>query len=257
MLKNKKLRLIVVLSITALLSLTILASPASAIIVQNSTSWFWNSDTNVSAVTAANVDGDGAQEIVTGGYYNDGTRWVAQLVVWNGATLAVENVRTWYWASETQIMSVVAGNVDADADVEIVTGGSYFDGTRWVAQLVVWNGATLAVENVRTWYWTSNTQIASVSLGNVDADADVEIVTGGSYSDNTRYNAQLVVWNGATLAVENVRTWYWTSNTYIESVSVGNVDADADVEIVTGGSYSDNTRYNAQLVVWEWCYFGG
>ena len=164
MLKNKKLRLIVVLSITALLSLTILASPSFCdLSFKILTSWFWNSDTNVSAVTAADVDGDGAQEIVTGGYYNDGTRWVAQLVVWNGATLAVENVRTWYWASDTQIMSVVAGNVDADADVEIVTGGSYFDGTRWVAQLVVWNGATLAVENVQTWYWTSNTQIASVS----------------------------------------------------------------------------------------------
>ena len=32
------------------------------------------------------------EEIVTGGYYNDGTRWVAQLVVWDAATLAVERI---------------------------------------------------------------------------------------------------------------------------------------------------------------------
>ena len=41
MLKNKKIRLIVVLSITALLSLTILASPASGLISQKQTSWYW------------------------------------------------------------------------------------------------------------------------------------------------------------------------------------------------------------------------
>jgi hypothetical protein len=251
MLKNKKLRLTVVFTITALLSLTILASPASAIVVQDSVSWFWYSDTSASSVASGDVDNDGSQEIVTGGYYNDGTRWVAQLVVWDAATLAVENVRFWYWNFDTQIMSVAIGNVDADADVEIVTGGSYFDGTRWVAQLVVWTGATLAFENVRTWYWTGDTQIASVKIANVDADADVEIVTGGSYFDGTRDNAQLVVWTGATLAFENVRTWYWTSNTYIESIAVANVDGDVETEIVTGGSYFDGTQYNAQLVVWS------
>ena len=202
------------------------------------------------SVAIGNVDADAGIEIVTGGSYFDGTRWVARLVVRTGATLAFENVQTWFWTGNTQIASVKIANVDADADVEIVTGGTYFESNRYNAQLVVWNGATLAFENVRTWFWTSNTYIESVAVGNVDADADVEIVTGGSFFDGTRDNAQLVVWNGATLAFENVRTWFWASDTYIESVAVGNVDADAGIEIVTGGSYFDNTIDNAQLVVW-------
>ena len=86
-----------------------------------------------------------------------------------------------------------------DAALEIVTGGSYFDGTRWVAQLHVWNGATLAVEEVQAWYWTSQT-LKYVLLLSVMLMAMVliEIVTGGSYNDGTRWIAQLLVWNGAT-----------------------------------------------------------
>ena len=39
-------------------------------------------------------------------------------------------------------------------------------------------------------------------------------------------------------------------NTVINSVAVGNVDGDAQTEIVTGGSFYDGTRNNAQLCVW-------
>ncbi len=249
---SKKGRLILTtLLFTAVLLSAIFVQTSTAIIAQNYTSWFFTSDTDVVSVVAADVDGDGAEEIVTGGYHNDGTRWVAQLIVWNGSTLAVEKIQGWYWTSNTQITSVVAGDVDGDGGVEIVTGGAFFDNTRWVAQLVVWNGSTLAVESVQAWYWTSNTYIDSIAVGNVDADAGAEIVTGGAFFDNTRWVAQLVVWNGSTLAVENVQAWYQVSNTDIASVVVGDVDGDTGIEIVTGGSYFDNTRYNAQLAVWN------
>jgi len=250
---SKKLiiKAIVICALIVLASTVLFAGNVSALLSQNEKHWYWISDTDAPAMVTADVDGDGGIEVVTGGYFNDGTRWIAQLAVWNGTNLGLENVKTWYWTSNTQISAIATGNVDADGAVEIVTAGAYFDGTRWIAQLAVWNGATLALENVKSWYWTSDTQISSVAIGDVTGDAVVDIVTGGTYNDGTRDIAQLVVWNGATLALENVKVWYWNSNTYIKSVAIANVDADPALEIITGGAYFDGTRWIAQLVVWN------
>ena len=59
----------------------------------------------------------------------------------NFGKLGVEDLTSWYWTSNTVINSVVSGDVDNDGLKEIVTGGYFFDGTRNVAQLIVWNGA--------------------------------------------------------------------------------------------------------------------
>jgi len=108
--------------------------------------------------------------------------------------LAVEDISTWYWTSDTEINSVVVADVDDDSDMEIVTGGYFNDGTRDVAQLLVWDGKTLEVEPLTVWYWTGDTRINSVAIGNVDADVSEEIVTGGYFDDGVILNAQLVVW---------------------------------------------------------------
>jgi hypothetical protein len=249
--KSKITKLFTIISISVLISAAVMIRPVSSLTSQNVISWFWTSDTNIAAIATGDVNGDGNMEIVTAGYYNDGLRWIAQLVVWNAANNAVINLKTWYWTSDTQISSVAIGDVNGDGQNEIVTGGSYFDGTRWIAQLVVWNGATLAFQNVKAWYWISDTQISSVAVANITGSLGLDIVTGGAYFDGTRWIAQLVTWRGPNLALGNVQAWYWTSNTNINSIAVANITGGTALSIVTGGSYNDGTRNIAQLVVWN------
>jgi hypothetical protein len=226
-----------------------LEETADGLVLENVGTWYWTDDTSIRSVAKGDVDADGETEIVTGGYCWAGTRRVAQLCVWDGATLALENVKTWYWMDSAEIWSVAVGDVDGDGQQEIVTGGRYHDSPRDVAQLCVWDGATLALENVKTWYWTGDTYIMSVGIDDVDGDGLVEVVSGGYYGDGDYY-AQLCVWDEGSLALECSTTWNWGQSTDINSVVVGNVDGDAKPEIVTGGAIW-TTPNNAQLCVWS------
>ena len=247
----------VALSAILVLALTVVAQATTATLtLENIRTWCWASYTSINSVARGDVDGDGNWEIVTGGYYNDGTRNVAQLCVWNGATLALENVKTWYWTGDTQIESVALGDVDDDGNVEIVTGGYHTVSYRATAQLCVWSGDSLTLENVKTWYWIENTVINSIGVGDVDGDGSVEIVTGGEYRNAPNFVAQLCVWNGGTLSLESVKTWLWTRETYINSIAVGNVDGDGQLEVVTGGEYYDGFTRVAQLCVWNGASLG-
>jgi len=223
----------------------------SSLAVEKIQCWYWTGNTVINSVALGDIDRDGQTEIVTGGFFNDGSRNVAQLIVWGGSSLTVKHIQCWYWYNNTVINSVKVGDVDGDGQVEVVTGGYFNDGTRNVAQLIVWSGSSLALREIQCWYWTSNTVINSLVIGDFDDDGQIEIATGGFFNDNTRNIAQLIVWSGSTLAVKNIQCWYWTNNTVINSISSGDVDADGKTEIVTAGKSNDNTRDIAQLIIWS------
>ena len=214
------------------------------------TSWYWTGNTRINSIDIKNIDDEPTKEIITGGYYTDTVK-NAQLVTWDANTLTPKNIATWYWTNNTEILSLKAENIDNDETIEIVTGGYYFDGTRKVAQLVNWNAETLSPENVKVWYWTNDTQINSIEIGDIDYDDSIEIITGGYYNDFSRDVAQLVVWDGSSLEVDHLQTWYWTADTTINSVFLGDVDGDSGNEIITGGFFNDIIRNNSQVTIWQ------
>lgn len=224
---------------------------AEGMVLQDETSWYWTSDTEIAATATGDVDGDGQIEIVTVGYYNDGIRDNAQLVVWDQSGLSVENVISWYWTDNTKLDTVAIGDVDGDGLNEIVTGGGYFDGVNWNAQLCVWDGATLTLDAVTGWCWTSDTEIHSVTLSNISRGVGLDIVTGGAYNDGSNWNAQLCIWNGTTLALQDTIGWLWGSGSVINSVAVGDLSGTGVLSIVTGGEYFDGSNWNAQLCTWD------
>jgi hypothetical protein len=252
MLKNKNRTIAVLLSIAMLLSISIAIQPSYALMSQNTQSWFTNSDTNVTATATGDVNGDGQVEIVTVGYYNDGTHWNAQLNIYNGLTLVLLNTKVWLLGTDAQFSSVAVANVTGKPALDIITGGSYFDGTRWVAMLTFFNGATLALESFKTWYVIGDTEISAVTAADLTGRSSaLEIIVGGSYNDGTHRVAMLTFWNGATLNQDAVKTWNFGGDTVISSLAVANLTGRSALEVIAGGSYNDGTRLNAMLVFWN------
>ena len=138
-----------------------------------------------------------------------------QLVVWNGVTLVAQIDVEWLWGADTQISSVAVGDVNHDGLKEIVTAGEFYNANSnsWIGQLVVWNGATLVALADKEWLWGTNTQVSSVTIGDVNNDGINEIVTAGSFSNGVNTIGQVVVWNGITLVAQADKEWLWGTNT--------------------------------------------
>ena len=248
--KVKAFRFLAMLSIISLLIVTQFAS-VNGLISQNSTSWFWISDTNVSSVAVGDVDGDGVNEVISAGYYNNGTNWIGQLLTWNPSNFATENARVWLWGNNTNVEAVAVANITGSRGLDIVTVGSYYNGSNWIGQMFIWNGTTLAPERVMVWLWGQKTHVTSVAIGNLTGGSSLDIVTAGSYNDGIKEIGQVLLWNASTLAVEAVNVWVWGQNTVVNSVAVGNITGGANLDVVTAGEYFDGANWIGQLVVWN------
>jgi hypothetical protein len=257
MIKTKLVRLTVLLFIVALLSTAVLMKPASAVSSPAFSNWYWTGDTVAKSVVTADANNDNQIDVVIGGYYNGGTGWNSQLHVLNGTSYAVENVGFWNWGPNSQINSVAVGDVNGDGKNEIVTGGSYFNGTVWWSLVSVQNcsstSTALTTLNIGAWLRGNSSQVSSVSVGDLYGDGKKEIIAGGSYYNGSLWSSTVDVMNVSTtstaLIMNSSATWLWGIGSQVNSITVGDVNGDNRTEIVVGGQYNDGVRDNALLQV--------
>ena len=119
------------------------------------------------------------------------------------------------------------------------------------------SGTTISEDRDEQWrYSGADTECHSVYAGQVNATGFLDIITVGKTIISGTDNGQIIMWNYPTMGpgihVEDDVQWYTTNDTEAHSVFVGNVDADIDVEILSGGQAFDRTRIQAQLRIWYW-----
>jgi hypothetical protein len=220
----------------------------------------------ISAISAADLDGNGSTELITGGTITNSTGSYPSLRIWSYD----EEVLVLKGSHEgTGVSSIFVSDLDKDGAPEILTVSRVKGGTDHSAQLCVWQwtGNSLALLKSIEWGSASGASANSVYAYDLNDDGEVEVVTGGYDNGLTNSSGQLRVWhwNREELTLEANLEWRLVEgvygatisgdpmgNTLVENLKVDDVDGDGTAEIVTGGFAYDGANVNAQLRIWNW-----
>ena len=194
----------------------------------------------VTDVAVDDADRDGEPEIITVGYFFNGTHYKYQLKAWfkargNKAPVK-ENTLNDIFTNKTILYGVAIGDVDHDGDIEIVAVGHRSNGVG-VLRIFGWSGIIPIYEaSDYPQYDTYTTKLYRVALGDVDSDGDVEIVVSG-YVEGQGYIIYIYHWNGTTLDMELEYPVNPGYDIKPYGLGIGDVDDDGEEEIVVAYYY--------------------
>jgi hypothetical protein len=246
--------------------------------LKTSAEWSAASDiARANSVYAADLNKDGAIEIVTGGYVNNPKNSSGQLRVWqfDGTELALKANAEWRMVDaysldsagnvmgNTMVYNVKVADVDGDGYPEVVTGGFTYDGAKADAQLRIWNWTkgVLNLEKSKEWATSDITELKSISINDVDSDGKKEIVTSGetcgygSFTEDapnkSRAELKIWSWDGNTLILKLSTDWIVGEGVCAWNDGTGDVDNDGINEIVTVGCMYVGTLCDPDLRIWS------
>jgi VCBS repeat protein len=182
------------------------------------------------SIALGDIDGDGDLDLVAGNdnqvnglYLNNGTSSPFSGVVSSEITADSDDTR-----------AVVLGDVDGDGDLDFIAGNNALGGPN---RLYLNDGAgdpwdTISGIDIAPADWQSTT---SVALGDVDADGDLDFISGSYMGGTPDGRNRLYLNNGTANPFEGVGGTDITADRYqTRSVALGDVDGDGDLDLIAG-----------------------
>lgn len=164
-------------------------------------------NTIVNNVKASDVNDDGFNEIVTGGFTFDGVNVNGQLKVWgwNGDKLSQIFSEEWTTDYLTEVKCLTLNDVNGDKKIEIVGSGMVASRDSFANESAVhdrgqlkvwgWSGSTFTAMQSIDWSIHDGACAWNVASGDVDKDEVTEIVTVGCIGLGTLCDPDMRIWS--------------------------------------------------------------
>ena len=204
-------------------------------------------------IFVGDLDGDGASEIMTGGFAyhitQNGTRTVSEAPLkvwaWNGQNVSLKASTSW----NGTIYCLYAADVDQDGKIDILCGGSFRNETgNSTSSLRVLN---LSNGNLDLKAHYEGIPVNSIFVSDVDKDGIKDLLTVGRRVSNS---SQLSIWHieENELALVKSSSLEEANITSSNTVHASDLENDGTVEIMVGG-YADSLSDSKGLVsIWGW-----
>jgi hypothetical protein len=239
--------------------------------------WLSGPEDRTLCIAPGDVDGDGDPDLVCG----NGGYPARSNTVYLNETPGLDESVAWQSAPRRVTHSVALGDVDQDGDPDLVCGndtyssalylnegGLFATGTAWLSGIVQdtrgvalgdidgdgdldlvcgnWGKRNIVYLNISglfstdpDWMSDSTDFTTSVAFGDVNGDGDLDLVCGNS-GDNGQSN-KLYLNEGDSLSID--AAWSSGQANPTESVALGDVDGDGDLDLVCGNFAQGNTLY--------------
>lgn len=234
--------------------------------------------TNANSVFASDLDNNGDNEIIVGGYSDKLNNSKGQLTIWqwDGQALSLKANENWQLTPEiyaeniagavqgnTIINSVKAADLDGDGFKEIFTGGFACDREKVNAQLTIWRWDGRGLSRLESQEWATDylTEVKSISINDVDNDGKKEVVTSGitaaegsfKNSEAVHDRGQLKVWgfNGTAIILKQSAEWTFDDGACAWNLGNGDVDKDGVLEIITVGCTALGSLCDPDMRIWS------
>ncbi|MCA8964095.1 MAG: VCBS repeat-containing protein, partial [Planctomycetes bacterium] len=182
------------------------------------------------------VDGDGDLDIVFGNAGYPG--WQNRLYLNNGFGVFTDATATNLPPRGFVTLAVAFGDVDGDGDPDLIEGNFFAQ-----SRIYLNNGAGVYADATATNFPVYSSAVADVVVGDVDGDGDQDLILA-QYSNLFGNNLNLLYLNnGAGVFTDVTATQMPNLSEWTESVALGDVDGDGDLDLVCGNDYADDRLY--------------